>query len=110
MTNTTNTTASDLETLARAIAADLGLEAKVSARESVASAKLGRQVRIRVASTGKAWAPARKIARELAARISGRVFTDRASYFETRTGMHGACRGWKTGTAIELRVYPEASK
>lgn len=106
-TNETN----EIETLARAIAADLGLNVTVRASESFASEKLGRQVRVRVhcSDKRKTWGALKKIGRALNEQISGKLYTDRRSHFETREGTHGACRGWVTGSAADLRVYPEAA-
>ena len=100
-------TATDLETLARKLAADLGLPVTVRGHESTASAKLGRQVRLSVSCVDKrkTWSHLRKLGRALSGKVAGRVFTDKHSHFETREGVLGGCNGWATGSQADLRIY-----
>jgi hypothetical protein len=102
--------ATDIQAMAREIAAELGHAVKITATQARSSEKLGRQIRVRVACENKkrTWFITRAIGWELGQRIAGRVFADRHSHVETRIGNVGGCAGFVTGSAAAFRVYPEA--
>ena len=68
-------TANEIKTMAIAIAAELGHAAKITATQASSSEKLGRQIRVRVATSEKkrTWSIMRAIGWELNRRIGGRV-------------------------------------
>ena len=105
------THAKTIEKLAQEIADEVGLKVRVQAFNCARSEKLGAQVRVRVFSPNKrqTWSALRSLGRLLAERGAGRVFVDRDSHYETRTGVTGSCQGWATGSAADLRVYPESA-
>jgi len=104
------TTPETIATMAREVAAALGLDVKITATQASSSDKLGRQIRVRVACSDKSktWAAMRSIGWEIGQKIEGRVFQAKGSHVETRIGNHGGCRGFVTGSAAAFRVYPDA--
>lgn len=105
-------TAKNIENAAKKIAAALGLEVSISAREtSYVSDKLGQEYRVRVACSDRkaTWGAMRKIGAALwKSGEFGRVFADKHSHFETREGVYGGCAGYVSGSRAELRVFPNA--
>lgn len=107
---TTQTTVQAIETAAREVAAELGLNVTVRAFESKASDKLGRQVRVRVHCTDskRTWKATCAIGKALSVRGVGRVFKDAGSHYESRIGSSGTTAGWANGSTAEVRVFPDA--
>lgn len=105
-----DTTTKGIETLARELAASLGLTVTVTAFEAKGSDKLGRQVRVRVHSTDRkaTWGATRKVGKALAARGLP-TWLDRESHYEARIGAGPCSNGWLNGSTAELRVYPDAA-
>jgi len=102
--------ATDLQTISRSISEEMNLSITVTAFDAHESEKLGRQIRVRVhcENQRQTWKLMRQLGCALNERIDGRVFVDRQSHRETRIGSVGGCRGWITGSAADLRVYPDA--
>lgn len=108
---TTTTTVEAIETAAREVAAELGLDVTVRAFACAPSDKLGRQVRVRVHCTDskRTWKATCAIGRALSQRGTvGRVFKDAGSHYEARIGATGTTAGWANGSTAEVRVYPDA--
>lgn len=101
-------TVQEIQATAIECAKSLGLAVEVRAFEGLASANLGRQIRVRVTTTGRtAWSQTIALGKALAGATGLAVYKDKASHAEVRIGSGPTTAGFRVGTSAEVRVYPD---